>query len=199
MFDKLFNKNSRPSSEKLSAQARMRSVNSSTTAGLAAEMLTAPTALMQLSRDEGKIVVSYMTPKKIADGTTFIKEGDARDTGYMMLLLEGEVTIESISVSRTSPVTVTVLGPGSLIGEMGLVDGEPRSASCTATTDISCAILTRASLELLMNEEPRVGAKLMMAVSLRIAERMRDTADKLRLYAQLVLAMQQEIDNALPT
>lgn len=162
-------------------------------------MLTAPTALMQLSRDEGKIVVSYMSPKKIADGTTFIKEGDARDTGYMMLLLEGEVTIESISVSRISPVTVTVLGPGSLIGEMGLVDGEPRSASCTATTDISCAILTRASLELLMNEEPRVGAKLMMAVSLRIAERMRDTADKLRLYAQLVLAMQQEIDNALPT
>jgi CRP/FNR family transcriptional regulator, cyclic AMP receptor protein len=39
----------------------------------------------------------------------------------------------------------------------------------------------------------------MMAVSLRIAERMRDTAEKLKLYAQLVQAMQQEIDNALPS
>lgn len=198
MFDKIFNKKSSSEPKFKSADERMRSVSGSASASRAAEMLTAPTALMQLSHEEGKIVVSYMVPKKIADGTTFIKEGDSRDTGYMLLLLEGEVTIESISVSRTSPVTVTVLGPGSLIGEMGLVDGEPRSASCTATTDINCAILTRASLELLMNEEPKVGAKLMMAVSLRIAERMRDTADKLKLYAQLVQAMQQEIDTLMP-
>jgi CRP/FNR family transcriptional regulator, cyclic AMP receptor protein len=199
MFAKIFNKKSTSASDSKSADERMRSISGSASASRAAEMLTAPTALMQLSRDEGKVVVSFMAPKKIAEGTTFMKEGDARDTGYMMLLLDGEVTIESITVSRTEPVTVTVLGPGSLIGEMGLLDGEPRSASCTATTDINCAILTRDALEKLMNEDPRVGAKLMMAVSLRIAERMRDTADKLKLYAQLVQAMQQEIDNALPS
>ena len=199
MFNKIFSKKSSATPDSKSADERMRSISGSASASRAAEMLTAPTALMQLSRDEGKVVVSFMAPKKIAEGTTFMKEGDARDTGYMMLLLDGEVTIESISVSRTEPVTVTVLGPGSLIGEMGLVDGEPRSASCTATTDISCAILTRAALEKLMDENPRVGAKLMMAVSLRIAERMRDTAEKLKLYSQLVQAMQQEIDKALPS
>jgi CRP/FNR family transcriptional regulator, cyclic AMP receptor protein len=199
MFAKIFNNKSKTAPDSKTADERMRSISGSASASRAAEMLTAPTALMQLSRDEGKVVVSFMSPKKIAEGTTFMKEGDIRDTGYMMLLLDGEVTIESITVSRTEPVTVTVLGPGSLIGEMGLLDGEPRSASCTATTDISCAILTREALEKLMNEEPRVGAKLMMAVSLRIAERMRDTAEKLKLYAQLVQAMQQEIDNALPS
>jgi CRP/FNR family cyclic AMP-dependent transcriptional regulator len=45
----------------------------------------------------------------------------------MLLVLDGEVMIESIVVSRTEPITVTVLGPGNLIGEMGLLDGEPRS------------------------------------------------------------------------
>ena len=50
-----------------------------------------------------------------------------------------------------------------------------------------------------MNEEPHIGGKLMMAVSLRIAERLRETAEKLRLYSQLTQAMQQEIDKLMPT
>jgi CRP/FNR family cyclic AMP-dependent transcriptional regulator len=38
----------------------------------------------------------------------------------------------------------------------------------------------------------------MMAISLRIAERMRESADKLKLYAQLTQAMQEEINNLMP-
>jgi CRP/FNR family transcriptional regulator, cyclic AMP receptor protein len=177
---------------------RMKALEGSESAEMAARLLTAPTALMQLSEEEATVVVSYMRPRIISEGTTFIKEGDVRDTGYMMLILSGEVTVENIIVSRTSPVTVNVLGEGSLIGEMGLVDGEPRSATCTATSTVRCAILTRSALERLMNDQPHIGGKLMMAVSLRIAERLRDTADKLKLYAQLTQAMQQEIDKLMP-
>jgi CRP/FNR family transcriptional regulator, cyclic AMP receptor protein len=166
---------------------------------LAAQLLCAPTALMQLSQEDARVVVSYMQPRLIEEGTIFIKEGDANDTGHMLLVLSGEVTVEAITVSRVSPVTVTVLGPGSLIGEMGLLDGEPRSASCTASTAVRAAMLTRTALEQLMQEDSSVAAKLLLAVSLRIAERQRDTADKLKLYTQLVAAMQQEIDRLMPT
>jgi CRP/FNR family transcriptional regulator, cyclic AMP receptor protein len=196
MLDKFFKK--KPDSE-VTVSERMKAIEGSSSADLAATLLTAPTALMQLSEEEAKIVVSYMKPRKIPEGTAFIKEGDAQDTGYMLLVLDGEVTVENIVVSRTSAVTVNVLGPGSLIGEMGLVDGAPRSATCTATTNVRCAILSREALEKLMNDEPHIGGKLMMAVSLRIAQRLRDTADKLRLYAQLTQAMQQEIDRLMPT
>jgi CRP/FNR family transcriptional regulator, cyclic AMP receptor protein len=196
MLDRFFKK--KPDSE-VTVSERMKAIEGSSSADLAATLLTAPTALMQLSEEEAKIVVSYMKPRKIPEGTAFIKEGDAQDTGYMLLVLDGEVTVENIVVSRTSAVTVNVLGPGSLIGEMGLVDGAPRSATCTATTNVRCAILSREALEKLMNDEPRIGGKLMMAVSLRIAQRLRDTADKLRLYAQLTQAMQQEIDRLMPT
>jgi CRP/FNR family transcriptional regulator, cyclic AMP receptor protein len=177
----------------------MKALEGSDSADLAAELLTAPTALMQLSLEEARVVVSYMKPLKISAGTAFIKEGDTKDTGYMLLVLHGEVTVENIVVSRTSAVTINVLGPGSLIGEMGLVDGEPRSATCTATSDVRGATLTRNALEELMNDEPHIGAKFMMAVSLRIAQRLRETADKLRLYSQLTTAMQQEIDRLMPT
>lgn len=202
MFDKLFRK-SRPvpagAPERLRPRERMRAVEGSDAAELAAGLLIAPTALMQLTPEEALTVVSYMMPRKIPMGTTFIKEGDKLDTGYMMLLLEGEVTVESIVVSRHMPITLNVLGPGSLIGEMGLVDGQPRLASCTASTNVRCAILSREALGKLSLDDPRTAAKLMFAVSLRIAQRLRDTAEKLKLYSQLVQAMQQEIDHLMPT
>ena len=202
MLDKLFGarnpaKDTAP--ELMNPKQRMRAIEGSSAAELAAKLLMAPTALMQLSHSDALTVVSYMRPMKIPMGTMFIKEGDATDTGYMLLLLEGEVTVENIVVSRTTPVTVTVLGPGSLIGELGLVDSQARQASCTASSDSRCAVLSRAALEKLSKEHPGTAAKLMLAVSMRIAERLRDTADKLRMYSQLVQAMQQEIDHLLPT
>ncbi|MCJ0765490.1 cyclic nucleotide-binding domain-containing protein [Variovorax terrae] len=198
MFQKLFGRRTADASESRLPQERLRAIEGSSSADLAADMLTAPSALMQLTHEEARAVVSYMQPRKIAVGTTFIKEGDTRETDFMLLVLDGEVTIESIVVSRTEPITVTVLGPGSLIGEMGLLDGEPRSASCTAMTHLRCAILTRDALAELLNDDPRTAAKLMMAISLRIAERMRESAEKLKLYAQLTQAMQEEINQLMP-
>lgn len=196
MLNKIFGKKSELP---VLPEDRMRALEGSNSADMAATLLTAPTALMQLSQEEAKVIVSYMQPKKIPVGTVFIKEGDVRDTGHMFLVLDGEVTVENIVVSRSSAVTVNVLGPGSLIGEMGLVDGAPRSATCTATSAVRCAILTREALQTLMKEEPAIGGKLMMAVCLRIAQRLRETSDKLKLYSQLTQAMQQEIDKLMPT
>ncbi|MEO7640080.1 MAG: cyclic nucleotide-binding domain-containing protein [Ramlibacter sp.] len=177
---------------------RLRSIEGSAAADLAAELLRAPSALLQLNHEEARKVVSYMRPHRIAEGMTFIREGYTEHTHFMLLVLDGQVTVETIVVSRTQPITVTVLGPGSLIGEMGLLDGEPRSASCTAMSDLRCAILTRKALKQLLADDPQTAAKLMVAISLRIAERMRECQEKLKLYAQLTQAMNEEINALMP-
>ena len=100
---------------------------------------------------------------------------------------------EALRNRAAEPVTIKVLGPGSLVGEVGLVDQEPRSASCTASTDVVCAILTRDAIEALIDAQPRVGAKLLLAISARLAQRLRDNARKLRLYAKLAQAMSMEM------
>ena len=160
----------------------------------AAELLTAPGALMQLTLDEARMVVSYMHPKQIGPGATFIREGDARHNDFMLLLLEGEVTVENSAVRKSEPVTIGVLGPGSLIGEVGLLDAAPRSASCTANSSVRCAALTREALERLIDDHPRISAKFLLAVSARVATRLRETSRKLKLYSRLASTMQQEID-----
>ncbi len=188
---------SRGVSNVLARRARERLIHGSAMADLAAQLLIAPTALMQLSAEEAHVVVGYMAPSRIPADTTFIKAGDTADTAYMLLLLEGEVTVENVAVSHDMPETVTVLGPGSLIGELSLIDGLARTASCTATTDVRCASLTRQALEQLSSDDPRTAAKLMFAVALRVAERLRDTSDKLRLHGQLVKALQLEVDHLI--
>ena len=166
---------------------------------MAADMLAMPCAVLQLSEKEARIVVNYMHPKRFAEGTVFIRESDAHNTGFLALVLEGEVTVENIVVSRKSPITVTVLGPGSMHGDLGLIDGFPRSASCTAASPLCCALLTREGLSKLHNDHPAICAKLLMAIAMRVASRLRDNTEKLKKYVQLTKVMQQEIDHLLPS
>ena len=162
-------------------------------ADLAAELLVMPTALMALTLLEARLIVRHMQPQIVAKGTVFIREGDTRDTGFMMLLLDGEVTVEARVASRAEPIIISLLGPGSLIGELALIGGQARYASCIAATQLRCAILTREALNNLMKENALVAAKLMLAVSHRIGITLREVTDKLKMYVQLTQAMEQEI------
>ena len=200
LFDKIFGK-AAPSDapeSRLPAE-RQAEVGASSSAHEAARLLRAPTALMQLSEDEALTVVGFMQPKRFRSGSTIIRQGESGDTGFMVLVLGGEITVERFQASRTQPVTLSVLGPGSLIGEMSLVDGEARSASCTASTDVTCAVLTREALETLITEQPATAAKLMTAIAGRLAERLRESGQKLQVYARLVQTLQQQIDTLMPT
>ena len=188
MFNHFFSKKS-----PLVFGERQDMTEGSESADLAATLLIAPTALMPLTHEEARVVVRYMQPQRVAKGTLFIRQGDARDTGFMLLLLDGEVRVENMVASRVEPMTITVLGRGSLIGELGLLDGQPRYASCIAATPLRCAILTREALQQLMLENPHIAAKLILTLSLHIAVRLRESTDKLRMYVQLTQAMQQEI------
>lgn len=198
LFDRVFKPTGSPPPEALSAKEREGQVGKSSAAHEAARLLCAPSALGQLGDAEALKVVSYMVPQVFRRGDTLIAEGEKRDTGFLLLILQGEVTVETLTVSRRATRTVTVLGPGSIIGEMALLDGAARSASCVAETRVVCAALSRSALEKMINESPVAAAKLMSALSQRMAERLRDSGEKLRLYAQLVNTMQGEIDKALP-
>ncbi len=200
LFEKLFGKSPEADAPESRLPAERRAlVNASDAAHEAARLLRAPTALMQLSEAEALTVVGFMRPRRYKAGATVIRQGEADDTGFMVLVLDGEITVEKLQASRNAPVTLSVLGPGSLIGEMSLVDGEARSASCTASTDVACAVLTREALEALIAEQPATAAKLMTAIASRLAERLRESGQKLQVYARLVLTLQQEIDVLMPT
>ena len=161
---------------------------------VAARLLVTASALDDLTLADAMVVVTYMRPKLIAAGTVFIKEGEVRQNDYMLLVLEGDLTVENdMPGAIGESLVVNVIGPGHLIGEMGVLDGSPRSARCTANTDIAAAVLSRTALMRLLKDHPRTGSRLLLAISKRMADRLRETTRKLRNFAQMNKALHQEL------
>lgn len=160
----------------------------------AAHLLVTPSALADLSLVDAARVVAYMKPKRFKAGTIVIQEGEARYNDYMLLLLSGDIAVENELPGAGDSMVVTIIGPGSLLGEMGVIDGSPRSATCTANTDITVGILTRTALMRLLRDEPGVGARLLLAITKRMSDRLRETTRKLRTFAQMNRVLQQELN-----
>ncbi len=114
----------------------------------------------------------YRTPP----GTEIIREGENGD--FMLLLLDGSVEIVKKDV-RGLPQIMGVVGPGKTLGEMSLIDGAPRFASCVAIDAVEVAVLDRESLSRIITEEPRIGVKLMMELLMLLNQRLRSVSAQL--------------------
>ena len=160
----------------------------------AADLLRTPGALLNLTSVEAAGVVAQMRLQHFGAGTTLFREGDGVRVDHMLLLLDGEVSIDMACTGRPGPVAIAVVGPGSVIGEMALLDGAPRSASCTTVSAVQAAALSRQGLQALIDQQPRAAAKLLVGLGARTAERLRALGDQLQMYAALVEDQQDLIE-----
>jgi CRP-like cAMP-binding protein len=60
------------------------------------------------------------------------------------------------------------LGPGDFFGEMSLLDGEPRSATIVATTELHTMKLERAAFLKLLEQDSRLALTVMQALAARV-------------------------------
>jgi CRP-like cAMP-binding protein len=160
----------------------------------AADLLRTPGALLNLTPPEAASLVTQMRLVHFGPGVTLFREGDDVRLDHLLLVLEGEVSIEVGIGGSMIPVAISVVGPGSVIGEMALLDGSPRSASCTTISAVQAAALSRQGLEKLVDQQPRVAAKLLIGLGSRTGERLRALGEQLQMYAGVVEQQQQQID-----
>jgi CRP-like cAMP-binding protein len=66
-------------------------------------------------------------------GTLLVRENELSRS--MFIIRQGQARVFRTYLGQ--PITLAVLGPGEVFGEMSFVDGEPRSASVEALTDLS--------------------------------------------------------------
>ena len=160
----------------------------------AVEMLSSAKSTLALTAAEAHLALAQMRLVSCSTGTQLFREGERTRSDHMLFLLEGEVSVDTGQGSPANMTSISVLGPGSMIGEMAMLDGAPRSASCTAVSAVQAAGMSRLGLERLLEQHPRVAAKLLAMVALVTAERLRALNEQLRLYAQLNTHLREEID-----
>ena len=120
-------------------------------------------------------LTSFMHCFRAPSGTVLLKEGEMGD--HMMIVLSGEVTVSKTDLSgRAHPIAM--IGPGGILGEMSLVDAEPRFATCTASGSTDFAILTRSDLNEIMALHPRSANKLLFSLLTILVSRLRDSGSR---------------------
>ena len=97
-----------------------------------------------------------MTRTHFAEGQILFREGDTADS--VVRLLSG--TVDVFRELDGDPVLLGKVGAGQFIGEMGVVENRPRSATARAATAVEVEILTPTEFLDQIANSPRTAREL---------------------------------------
>ena len=135
--------------------------------------------LADLGWPEIMTLASYMSSYKVPAGTAICKEGDLEV--FLCLICDGVVDVVKEDSSGCSKV-LTSISRGKTIGEMSLIDGEPRSATMMARSDVTILVLKQVSFRELAEVHPRLYGKLAEKIARVLSQRLRQTSGALAEY-----------------
>jgi len=141
-----------------------------------AELIDATRWSVEFSFDQLKKLVRYMSVYEVAQETVLFCEGEKN--AYMVLIIEGRVDVVKFDSHRT-PKKITSLGPGKTIGEMSIIDGEPRSASAVTGSDATLFVMTTAQFNTLNEALPGIGITLALKIAKQMSQYLRQTSGRL--------------------
>lgn len=130
------------------------------------------------SSNDLNILADAMEKEKVSEGDILIAEGTPGEALYV--LVEGEVIVEKIFYDEK--VKIASLKPGSIFGEMALVDNYPTSATVTATKNCLFYSLRKENLEHILAYNPTLNGRFWRDLSRILCNRIRAANDGLREY-----------------
>ena len=68
------------------------------------------------------------------------------------------------------------MGAGKTLGEMAVVDGEPRSATCVAKRECVLLLLTKDNFQCIVRQRPGLAVKLLVVIAKLLSQRLRQVS-----------------------
>lgn len=128
------------------------------------------------NQDDIKILTGWIKAYSVPAGSFILREGKADNC--LCVLVDGAVDI----YKETEPdkhLKIASVRPHESIGEMGVVDGEPFSASVIASKDSLVLIMTKEDFDALVSHHEGLGVRLLRKISTIISSRLRRTTGRL--------------------
>ena len=149
-----------------------------------ADLLQSAPLLQDMTAAEVDILGAAMLLVRAQPGQALIREGEVGE--WMLLLLKGTAEVSKrvnppAGAADKTPIhsRIAVIRRGASLGEMSMLDSEPRYASCTAIEAVEAGILGRRAIALLIRDHPGVGAKLLVKLTQMMAQRLRNSSNQL--------------------
>ena len=130
----------------------------------------------EFSREDVSVLAGHMDVYRAQPGEIIIREGDGGD--FMLLIIEGAVDILKNGM-RGEQLHMTSASPGMTLGEMSMIDGEPRFATCIAIEPSLFAVLHRDDMAKIILDHPSLGSKILVKLVSMLSARLRQTSAKL--------------------
>jgi predicted acylesterase/phospholipase RssA/CRP-like cAMP-binding protein len=107
-------------------------------------------------------IAGRLQPVHHKRGDVVFREGEPGET--MFLVVSGQVEV----LAGADQAPLAALGPGSFVGELALLLGEPRSATLRVVADTSLLALRRVDLDTLLTDHPVIGVELSRELGRRL-------------------------------
>ena len=133
----------------------------------------------EFNREDINLLAGHMRIYHAQPRQTIIREGDVGD--YMLLIIRGEVDIYKKNLLGEQQ-HMTSVTPGMTLGEMSMIDGEPRFATCIAQKETTFGVLTRDNMAKIILDKPSLGAKILIKLVTLLSQRLRQTSAMLLQY-----------------
>ena len=122
------------------------------------------------------LLAKYVQTKVMDKDTQVFREGDRG--GFMCLLIEGGAELFKQDRNFGSQ-RIAQISAGMTVGEMALVDGQARSATCICTERSTWAILTREHFVRIIRESPPLSVNILLKIVALMSRRLRQTSGQL--------------------
>ena len=128
---------------------------------------------------ELEVIGRHMMAFEADCGHLLFRQGEPGDRLY--ILVSGSIETFKQDAERSRAVIATD-GAGKSVGEMALIDGEPRSASCVVLEPSVLLALSRESFDKLARAQPAIALRVLSRVARLISRRLRATSGQLAEY-----------------
>lgn len=132
-----------------------------------------------LTEEQLARVIDLAQPQVFAEGQTVLEEDQRGTRCYFMTAGRVDIEIRAPFPGR-GPQKIATVKAGEMFGELSLVDGFLRSASARAIEPTEVLAFDNTALEGLMDDDPRIGYRIMRNIANVLSARIRTTNMKLR-------------------
>jgi SulP family sulfate permease len=133
-----------------------------------------PFELLDIARGLGAAeratLQAAMRTREFAAGETVFEQGEEGDA--LFLIVRGSASVR-VARSEGGDRRLVTFSPGTVFGEMALLDRGTRSATVNADEPLSCYVLDRASFDAIAEAHPRIGMALLANLAREVTSRMR--------------------------
>lgn len=138
-----------------------------------ADMLEQADIFRDLTRQDVEVLAGSFQAYRAKPGVSVLREGEKER--YMFVLASGRIDIIKRCDDRDTRKLATVRA-GKTVGEMSVIDGLPPSATAVAAEPCTLLLITKRKFDLVMEQNPAVGLKLLSKMAMLMSLRLRQTS-----------------------